>query len=163
MDIKLEKSFLKALASAKALRQPSRKKRPRALGMKLRGEDAQYVMREIANATRRIEELQRAPLSERKEAAAEWLDVMKKNPEIVGERVTWLLDGAYGRGEYEKAMQIYEAPRMNRVAALSHLIAAYEWQTPPREAVAAWKKLTASEKQALEKAIQKAINQHGQQ
>ena len=114
---------------------------------------SEYDMREYSKKMREIES---APLAERKENAAEWLRDLR-DPALIAERIDWLLDGNYGYMEYRKSLQILSSPRMNRVAALSVMIAAVEWNTPQREAIAQWKKLSTSEQSALEKAIKDII------
>jgi len=46
---------------------------------------------------------------------------------------------------------------MNRSAALTQMIGGFEWMTPEDMVRAAWKKLSAGEKAALETAVQGAI------
>jgi hypothetical protein len=118
---------------------------------------SEYERRELADAHRKLDDLRRAPLAERKEAQAEFLEAMRDHPEIVGERVGWLLNGNYGYGSMQLAKRVLASPRMNRSAALTQMIAAYEWQSPEDMARAAWKKLTKGQQSALERAVQTAI------
>lgn len=121
---------------------------------------AEYERRELASALRKIEEVRRAPLADRKEAAAEFFEVMRDRPEIIGERIGWLLDGNYGFGEMLLARQVIERPRMNREAQLNQLIGVFEWMSPPDRTIAAWKKLTVSEKSMLDKIIGDVIRDY---
>jgi hypothetical protein len=106
-----------------------------------------------------IDDVEKAPLAERKENAAEWeRDI--KDASLIAERIDWLLDGSYGYAPYWKALQVLESPRMNRVAALSIMIAMFEWRTPQRLAIAAWKKLTPKQQETLKTAIQNIIDDH---
>lgn len=118
---------------------------------------AEYERRELREAKQRLTEIEKAPLADRKEAAAEFLEAMRDHPEIVAERIGWLLDGNYGYGQMLKAKQILGSPRMNRSAALTHMVAAYEWSTPNAMAIAGWKKLTKGQQVALDKAVLRAI------
>ena len=118
---------------------------------------AEYERRELSNARNRINKLHRAPLADRKEAQAEFLEAMRDDPELVAERLGWLLAGHYGDGEKLLAKQVLGSPRMNRSAALTQMIGAFEWMTPEDMVRAAWKKLSAGEKAALESAVQGAI------
>jgi hypothetical protein len=78
----------------------------------------EYEVRSMNEAFRREQEIERAPLSERKEAQAGFLEAMRGDPALVAERISWLLDGNYGHGEMMRARRVVENPRMNRRAAL---------------------------------------------
>jgi hypothetical protein len=118
---------------------------------------AEYERREVASAHRKLDDLRRAPLADRKEAQAKFLGAMRDHPEIVGERIGWLLGGNYGYGQMLLAKQVLASPRMNRSAALTQMVGAYEWQSPEELSRAAWKKLSASEQAQLEREVQEAI------
>lgn len=118
---------------------------------------AEYERREFDEASRKLREVEKAPLAERKEAAAAFLEAMRDHPQIVAERVGWLLDGNYGYGSMQMAKRVLGSPRMNRSAALTHMIAAFEWSTPSAMAAAGWKKLTKAQQAALERAVQAEI------
>ena len=116
-----------------------------------------YEMNELRQFHKQLEYVEKAPLSERKEACREFHEAMVKYPELVGERIGWLLDGNYGFGSYQAAHRIVKSPRMNRVAALTQIIAALEWQCPNAMARAAWKKLSKAEQAHLDKVIRHEI------
>jgi hypothetical protein len=116
----------------------------------------EYEQREVRAAQQRIREVEKAPLADRKEAAAEFLEAMR-DPNLVGERIGWLLNGTYGYGPMVLAKRILGSPRMNRRAALTHMIGAFEWQTPGAMAIAGWKKLTKSQQAALDRAVDAEI------
>jgi hypothetical protein len=118
--------------------------------------------------------LQRAPLADRREAKAEWQDAITNQPQLVAERVAWLLNGCYGEEAYTAARQVVTNPRnavawlaarqvvtnpRNAVAWLAQAIAAHEWGCPPREAWAAWRALTAEEREAVNSAIRAAVDE----
>jgi hypothetical protein len=107
----------------------------------------------------RLRALERAPLAERKENAREWFNDLK-DPSLIADRIDWLLDGSYGYTEYWKALQVLESPRMNRVAALSIMVAALEWNTPQQIAIAAWKQLTPKQQTDLKMKIDAVISDH---
>ena len=48
---------------------------------------AEYERRELAEAHKKIDDLRRAPLSDRKEAQAEFLKALRDDPELVAERI----------------------------------------------------------------------------
>jgi 3-oxoacyl-[acyl-carrier-protein] synthase III len=118
---------------------------------------AEYEQRELREANQRLSEVERAPLADRKEAAAEFFEAMRDDPELVAERVGWLLGGNYDYGQMMMAKRVLGAPRMNRVAALTQMVAAFEWSSPGAMTRAAWKKLTKGQQAALERAVQGEI------
>ena len=128
--------------------------KPRSSGIP---SQAEHERRELSEAHKRIDGLRRAPLADRKEAQAKFLEAMRDDPELVAERVGWMLGGSYGAGEQILAQRILKSPRMNRSAALTQMVGAFEWMTPEDMVRAAWKKLSASEKAALETAVHGAI------
>jgi len=119
--------------------------------------EADHERRELASAHKRLVDLRRAPLADRKEAQAAFLETMRDEPDLVAERIGWMLGGSYGHGEKQVAMRVLKNPRMNRSASLTQLIGAFEWQSPEDMSRAAWKKLSKREQAALERAVQAAI------
>ncbi len=117
----------------------------------------EYERRELTEARGKLTEVERAPLADRKAAGADFFEAMRDRPQIVGERVGWLLDGNYGYGSMLLAKQVLGSPRMNRSAALTHMVGAFEWSAPGAMARAGWKKLTKAQQVALERAVQAAI------
>ena len=120
---------------------------------------AQYEANELATAYRDEEHINHEPLRDRKECQASFLEAMATDPAVIAERIGWLIDGNYGYGPMLLAKRIVASPRMNRVAGLSQLICVFEWRCPRVMGVAAWKKLTASQKRALETAIETVIDE----
>jgi hypothetical protein len=135
-------------------RREAKKSPPRSSGIP---SQAEYERRERQEAQQRLTEIEKAPLADRKEAAREFYFAMSDHPEVVAERVGWLLDGNYGHGAMQLAKQVLGSPRMNRSAALTQMVAAFEWQSPSAMTRAAWNKLTKGQQAALEKAVQTAI------
>ena len=119
--------------------------------------DYAYEMQEAREFQQQLREVEKAPLADRKEAAAEFLEAMQDDPERVGERVGWLLDGNYGYGAMQAAKRVLKNTRSNRAAQLTHMVAALDWQCPARAAMAAWKKLSAAQKAALDKEVNAVI------
>lgn len=118
--------------------------------------DFEYEQREARMFHRELQEVEKAPLRERQEARNEYLEAMKKYPDLVAERIGWIINGSYGKGSYDAARRVL-ASRMNKVAWFSTTIAALEWRCPQAFAVGAWKKLTPAEKQRLDAAIKREI------
>lgn len=91
----------------------------------------EYEQQERREAQRKIDEVDMAPLSDRQEARASWRDSCVQHPELVAERVRWLLNGSYGYGPMKMGEEIaLKKGRFNKVAALGQLIAVLEWQCP---------------------------------
>ena len=84
---------------------------------------------------------------------------MATDPATVAERISWLIDGNYGYGQMQMARQVVASPRTNREAALTQLVAVYEWQCPRRMSVEAWKKLSTAQKKALSAAVAVVISE----
>jgi hypothetical protein len=120
--------------------------------------DIAYEQREISEAQRHEREIDRASLSERKEAQAAYLDSLKKEPGTIAERVHWLATGNYGYGCMLLARDILTNPRANRVAGMAMLVAVHEWQCPRRMAADAWNKLTMAQQNKVNGAIEDAID-----
>lgn len=116
----------------------------------------EYERRERQEAQQLLAEIRRQPLSDRKEAQESFLEAMR-DPALVAERLGWLLNGSYGYGAKMMAQQVMKSPRMNRSAALTQMVGAFEWRVPEDMVRTAWKKLSAGEKAALERAVQAAI------
>lgn len=105
-----------------------------------------------------LEKVKRAPISERRESCAEFTEVMRDNPDLVGERLGWLLEGCYGRGAMQAALHVLATGKnANKVASLNLLIAALEWSCPADMTIRAWKMLTEPQKVALDAAIQRVL------
>ncbi len=119
---------------------------------------AAYESRALREAVNKEREVESSPLSERKEAQANFLEALK-DPALVAERLGWLIDGNYGQGEMMRAKQVVKSPRMNRRAALTLMIGVYEWQCPSAMGIAAWKKLSKAEKDMLDRAVDIVISE----
>lgn len=118
---------------------------------------AQYEQNELTSAYNHMQEIEHAPLSDRKEAQADFFRVMSEDPALLAERLGWLIDGNYGYGEMMKAKQVVAHPRMNREASLTQLVGAYEWQCPPAMTSSAWRRLTSDQKAVLSAAVDVVI------
>ena len=124
-----------------------------------RRRDPSYEAREHALFLKQLQEVDKADLLDRKAATASFANAMAVAPTLVAERVGWLLNGSYGKGSYDAAQRVLHSPRMNRVAWLGSMVGALEWQSPQRATAAAWNKLTAAQKAALHKAIEREIQE----
>lgn len=116
----------------------------------------EYDKRERDEAFARTMEIERAPLADRREARKEWAEAMR-DPELVAERISWLLAGHYGYGQMQQAKAALANKRLNREAALTQLVARYEWLCPGNFARDAWNDLTRAEQKAISAAVAKVI------
>jgi hypothetical protein len=80
---RLEKSYQAALKAAEKSRIPTQ---------------SEYERNERAMALKHEQQIDKAPLADRKDSQAQFLDAMRERPEIVGERLGWLFEGNYGYG-----------------------------------------------------------------
>jgi hypothetical protein len=119
--------------------------------------DLAYEQREIASAIKNEQAVERAPLAERKEAQQSFFETIKHHPEIIAERVLWLLEGQYGQGAMLLAHNI--TARSNRPAAYCQMIAVLDHNCPRRMAAEAWKKLTSKEQAKLERLLETTIEE----
>jgi hypothetical protein len=119
----------------------------------------EYESYEIRKFLSEMQEVEKAPLSDRKESAAEWLQALKSHPKLIADRINWLLNGSYGFGSYKKSREIARNTRINRVSALAQMVAALEWRVPSAMARAAWNKLTTAEQQRVNKLILAEISE----
>jgi hypothetical protein len=123
--------------------------------------DDEYDQQELSRHYKETKQLEKQPSEELGENEKEWFTDMAKHPELIAERIGWLLSGNYGRGPMIKAEQILSMNKnANKVAGLSILIAGCEWRVPGRRAVVMWKKLSTAQQQNLKKAIEKEIEDY---
>ena len=117
---------------------------------------AEYERRERQMFHAQLREVETAPLADRREARKEFADALE-TPDLVAERVAWLLDGNYGKGSYDAAREVLRRSRMNQVAWFTTTIAALEWRCPAKFAAEAWKKLAPAKKALLQKLVEGEI------
>lgn len=117
----------------------------------------QYEENEYRRYFAELKRIEQAPIAERKDAQKQYLDALVSYPEIIAERVRWLFNGSYGWAQQQKALQVLNSPRMNRIAALSVMIAQQDHFCPARFAVNAYLKLTKKQQTRINELIQKEI------
>lgn len=119
--------------------------------------DSEYLERKRRDYYKQVEPLERAPIADRRAAAANWSKAIL-DPPIVAERVAWLLAGHYGYYPQVVALQVLSRNgRTNKVAAIAQLVALHEWQCPRAFAVKAWRELSPDKQTAVNQAIKDAI------
>lgn len=123
--------------------------------------DHEYVERERRIYEKQMKEIDNAPRHDKNESQGEFLDNCKNKPEIVAERIHWLLLGSY---DYYANYLAWLAVKNNkpgsvgRRATLFHLIAAVEWRCPRSYAQKTWRALTDTEKATLDRLIDAEID-----
>ena len=117
---------------------------------------AEYERRERQMFHTQLREVETAPLADRREARKDFQQALE-TPDLVAERINWLLAGDYGKGAYDAAREVLRRPRTNRAAWLTTTIAALEWRCPAKFAVEAWKKLAPAKKALLQKLVEREI------
>lgn len=105
----------------------------------------EYLKNERRRFVARRRGWEKAPLADRKAAAAAYGDLLR-NPAALAERLGWLRSGNYGAAEKAAADALLANKRLNRSAHLGCLLAGVEYQCPLRGAAAAYKALTVAEK-----------------
>lgn len=85
----------------------------------------------------------------------------KQDPELIAERIGWLLDGNYGFDEMEQAENVLRRPRMNQRAILYQMIAYHEfYQVSQAQANRVYNALTKTEQARLNEFIQMVVDKH---
>ena len=120
--------------------------------------DDEYDDSEIRSTLADVERYERAPLADRRAARDDWREGLK-DPALIEECATGLLQGDYGHGAYILAHRIRTAStRANKVARIGQLLAALEWQCPAEFAAQAWKRSAPDIQRAANAAIQRALD-----
>ena len=116
-----------------------------------------YIQRERGKVQDKLRALSALPLRWRQQNRAEYRQALAERPAYVAAEVDHLLSGNFGEAEYHIAMDIMARPRMNRVAALSQLIAGLEWECSALEARKAYLSLDDRQKATIDTAIEEVI------
>jgi len=106
-------------------------------------------------------EVEGASLADRKSGQREYREMISDHPEVIAERVAWLLDGNYGYGWMLRAQQA--TTRMNRPAIFCQMVAILDFRCPSRMAADAWKKLNAAQKARLQREVEQVIAEYDEE
>lgn len=88
-------------------------------------EKAAYEAREIDRHLAEMHNLEKCSLAHKRDAKAKFLDAIVSDPELIAERVDWLLAGHYGHGAYLLAHK--QVSTEAAVEGLLMMIAQCEW------------------------------------
>lgn len=120
--------------------------------------DVEYERNEAKLFQRDMQAAEEGSLADRQEACRAFAGDMKNNPDRVAENLSHLFSGNYGYGAMKAAANILKSGnRNNKRAQLCHIVAAIGYQCPGRLGASAWKKLSPSEKAALDRALDAEI------
>lgn len=92
---------------------------------------------------------ERAKPGEKRKAKAKWVAALTGDPELVAERVAWLLAGHYGKGAYDAACLAVESDFVKPTFALLAIIAVLEWDLPNRMFLSSWSLVPPTSTQAV--------------
>lgn len=120
----------------------------------------QYEVREHQKFLEDLNQFNDAPLKDRQEARADLANDMRNCPDLIAERVSWLLNGSYGFGSYAVSKVVAQNKRMNRAAWMVQTIAALEWQCPQSFAIVAFKGLDAKQQDRLNDLVMDQVHGH---
>lgn len=118
----------------------------------------EYSHAERINALKRLNDAVKQSLTDRKEAKATWFEALTKYPDLIPQRIDWLINGSYGYGEMLLAKEVLARTRSNRVAALAQLIACFEWGCDAASARSAFRQLTPEQQARVNNSIQAVID-----
>lgn len=118
----------------------------------------EYHHNEMQRFFKKMERIEKAPLSERREARNDWKEALEYKQNIA-RNCSWLLDGSYGYGEMIRAHSLISGGG-NKAARLGILLAALDHNCPATFAVSAFKCLTAEQQEAVSEAINEAIQEY---
>jgi hypothetical protein len=108
----------------------------------------EYETRELRSLAAQLAACVNAPLADRKEAQAEWRKALVEAPDMIAERVGWLIEGCYGFGAYLRAQESLKS-RGNRPAQLALLLAPLDFQCPQAMARAAFASITEEQQERV--------------
>lgn len=110
----------------------------------------QYEAREMAEFRRQLANVDR-------EGGKAFKKAMAEEPELVAQRVSWLLSGCYGWGSCHAAHDVLGNLKMNREAWLVSTIGSLEWMSAPATTHKNWRQMSAAQKETLSRAVQSVI------
>jgi hypothetical protein len=116
--------------------------------------ETMYHANEIATFRKELARLEREKPS--REEVSEWAEALGHEPELVAERIDWILAGHYGQGAYLEAHKAIRG-RGNAPAWLTQAVGALEWSIPFRITRAEWNKLTNTQKSRLAHQVDQVI------
>ena len=92
-----------------------------------------YEEREAEIFANDLARAERGTVSEKAKASKAWSDALANDPELIAERVDWLLAGHYGKGAYDAAWKRVRSEYVAPTSWLLETIAALEWMVGKRD------------------------------
>jgi hypothetical protein len=130
-----------------------------SLGMTIPSQ-AEYEAREAEAFQRQLRNAEQGTLAEKRAYARKWEEAIRTRPDLVAQRIGWLLAGNYGFGSYKAAERALTSPNIHHFVWFTCTIAALEWTTSRAVARAACDDLPAAERARLQRAIEGVLREH---
>lgn len=99
---------------------------------------------------------ERGSPKEKREAFEGWRNALQ-DPELIAERIGWLLAGHYGKGAYDAAWEAVDSRFIKPTTSLLAIIAALEWMVPRTMALKAEQQITPSQLAAVFGAVENMV------
>lgn len=125
--------------------------------MKTQDTISQYELNESLSLMATLQRVEKSPLADRNQGKDEYRTMMIAAPEIIKERIQWIIDGNYGYGAMKSAERSIQS-RGNKIAQLAILVAALEYGCPSRMAAEAFNSLSKDQQKAINAAISELIS-----
>ena len=122
--------------------------------------ETEYRVYERRMMAQRIKEIENQSLADKKEAAADFEQIITAAPHTIIERISWILGGSYGWAEAEAAHRILAGSRNNKRAALLRMVAIHEWGCATYWITKIWKSLPKQGQQAINEMIDEEIAEY---
>lgn len=151
---------IESILSSSSQRDPSRRNtKSVSMAQFSRQRMPREEQRESALFRSEVTRAEKLSLAERKENLAEFARDVKTDPELLAERVSWLLNGSYGHGAYVKAHEVIRNKKLNREAWLVQTVSALEWGVPQRMIAGWWNSLSPSQQTKINILVRKEIRE----
>jgi len=121
--------------------------------------DQAYLLREWEIFLRDMARADRGSAKDKRAAMKLFAEHAADDPELVAERISWLLAGHYGKGAYDRACELVGSRFVKPTTHLIALIATLEWMVPQSRVNEAIKELTHEQLKRLHDAVELAVFQ----
>lgn len=119
--------------------------------------DQAYLLREWESFLRDMARADRGSAKDKRAAVKLFAEHAAGDPELVAERISWLLAGHYGKGAYDRAWELVGSRFVKPTSHLISLIATLEWVVPQARVNEAMAELTPEQLKCLHDAVELAV------